>query len=235
MKIGFIGLGIMGKPMAKNLLKAGCTDLLVNNRSQTPVQEMEAAGAKGASQQEIGEQCDVVITMLSNSPQVKEIMLGEDGVAAHMKPGAVFIDCSSIDPVASKEIYAELQKKGVEMLDTPVSGGEPKAIDGTLSFIVGGRQEIFDTCKPVLDAMGASAVRCGEVGAGNTTKRANQIIVACNIQALAEALTLAQKVGADPELVFQAIKGGLAGSAVMNAKTPVMMEGNDRPGIKIGR
>ena len=140
MKIGFIGLGIMGKPMAKNLLKAGYTDLLVNNRSQAPVQELEAAGAKGAAKQEIGAQCDVVITMLPNSPQVKEVMLGEDGVAAFMKPGAVFIDCSSINPVASQEIYAELQKKGVEMLDAPVSGGEPKAIDGTLSFMVGGKQ-----------------------------------------------------------------------------------------------
>ena len=159
------------------------------------MQELEAAGAKGATQQEIGAQCDVVITMLPNSPQVKEVMLGKDGVAAHMKPGVVFIDCSSINPVASKEIYAELQKKDVEMLDAPVSGGEPKAIDGTLSFMVGGKQEIFDTYKPVLDAMGASTVRCGEVGAGNTTKLANQIIVACNIQALAEALTLAQKAG----------------------------------------
>ena len=214
MKIGFIGLGIMGKPMAKNLLKAGYTDLLVNNRSQAPVQELEAAGAKGATQQEIGEQCDVVITMLPNSPQVKEVMLGANGVASHMKPGAVFIDCSSINPVASKEIYAELQKKGVEMLDAPVSGGEPKAIDGTLSFMVGGK-------------------RCGEVGAGNTTKLANQIIVACNIQALAEALTLAQKAGVDPELVFQAIKGGLAGSTVMNAKAPMMIAGNDKPGFKI--
>ena len=220
MKIGFIGLGIMGKPMAKNLLKAGYTDLLVNNRSQAPVQELEAAGAKGATQQEIGAQCDVVITMLPNSPQVKEVMLGKDGVAAHMKPGAVFIDCSSINPVASKEIYAELQKKDVEMLDAPVSGGEPKAIDGTLSFMVGGKQEIFDTYKPVLDAMGASTVRCGEVGAGN-------------IQALAEALTLAQKAGVDPELVFQAIKGGLAGSTVMNAKAPMMIAGNDKPGFKI--
>ena len=233
MKIGFIGLGIMGKPMAKNLLKAGYTDLLVNNRSQAPVQELEAAGAKGAAKQEIGAQCDVVITMLPNSPQVKEVMLGEDGVAAFMKPGAVFIDCSSINPVASQEIYAELQKKGVEMLDAPVSGGELKAIDGTLSFMVGGRQEIFDQYKPVLDAMGASAVRCGEVGAGNTTKLANQIIVACNIQALAEALTLAQKAGVDPELVFQAIKGGLAGSTVMNAKAPMMITGNDKPGFKI--
>ena len=190
MKIGFIGLGIMGKPMAKNLLKAGYTDLLVNNRSQAPIQELEAAGARGATQAEIGESCDVVITMLPNSPQVKEVMLGDanNGVASHMKPGSIFIDCSSINPVASKEIAAALAEKGVEMLDAPVSGGEPKAIDGTLSFMVGGKREIFDQCKDILSAMGASVVRCGEVGAGNTTKLANQIIVACNIQALAEAL-----------------------------------------------
>ena len=235
MKIGFIGLGIMGKPMAKNLLKAGYTDLLVNNRSQAPIQELEAAGARGATQAEIGESCDVVITMLPNSPQVKEVMLGDanNGVASHMKPGSVFIDCSSINPVASKEIAAALAEKGVEMLDAPVSGGEPKAIDGTLSFMVGGKQEVFDRFKPLLETMGSSVVRCGEVGAGNTTKLANQIIVACNIQALAEALTLAQKAGVDPELVFEAIKGGLAGSTVMNAKAPMMMAGDEKPGFKI--
>ena len=235
MKIGFIGLGIMGKPMAKNLLKAGYTDLLVNNRSQAPVQELEAAGARAATQAEIGEACDVVITMLPNSPQVKQVMLGDadNGVAAHMKPGSVFIDCSSINPVASKEIAAALAEKGVEMLDAPVSGGEPKAIDGTLSFMVGGKQEVFDKCRDILAAMGASVVRCGEVGAGNTTKLANQIIVACNIQALAEALTLAQKAGVDPNAVFAAIKGGLAGSTVMNAKAPMMIAGDDKPGFKI--
>ena len=233
MKIGFIGLGIMGKPMAKNLMKAGYTDLLVNNRSQASVKELEAAGAMGATQQEIGDQCDVVITMLPNSPQVKEVMLGENGVAAHMKPGAVFIDCSSINPVASKEIAAALAEKNIEMLDAPVSGGEPKAIDGTLSFMVGGKQEVFDQYKELLSAMGSSVVRCGEVGAGNTTKLANQIIVACNIQALAEALTLAQKAGVEPNAVFAAIKGGLAGSTVMNAKAPMMIEGNDKPGFKI--
>ena len=199
MKIGFIGLGIMGKPMAKNLLKAGYTDLLVNNRSAAPMEELAACGATAATQQEIGEQCDVVITMLPNSPQVKEVMLGADGVAAHMKAGATFIDCSSINPVASKEIAAALAGKGVKILDAPVSGGEPKAIDGTLSFMVGGDEET----------------------------------VACNIQALAEALTLAQKAGVDPAMVFEAIKGGLAGSTVMNAKAPMMIAGNDKPGFKI--
>ena len=231
-KIGLIGLGIMGKPMAKNLLKAGY-DLTVSDLNQAAVDEIVAAGAKSAANAQIGETCDVVLTMVPNSPQVKAVMLGDDGVAAHMKPGSVFIDMSSINPVASKEIAAELAKKGIEMLDAPVSGGEPKAIDGTLSFMVGGKQEIFDEHKDLLGAMGASVVRCGEVGAGNTTKLANQIIVACNIQALAEALTLAKMAGVDPELVFQAIKGGLAGSTVMNAKAPMMIEGNDKPGFKI--
>lgn len=232
MKIGLIGLGIMGKPMAKNLLKAGY-ELVVNDRNQASIDEVVAAGAAYATQAEIGESCDVVLTMLPNSPQVKEVMLGDDGVAAHMKAGSTFIDMSSINPVASKEIAAVLEAKGIDMLDAPVSGGEPKAIDGTLSFMVGGKQEVFDKFKDLLGAMGASVVRCGDVGAGNTTKLANQIIVACNIQALAEALTLAQKAGVDPELVFQAIRGGLAGSTVMEAKAPMMIAGNDKPGFKI--
>ena len=233
MKIGLIGLGIMGKPMAKNMLKKGYTDLLVYDRSQAPVDEVVACGAKSATYQEIGEQCDVVMTMLPNSPHVKSVMLGEDGVAAHMRPNTVFIDMSSINPVASKEIAAVLAEKNIEMLDAPVSGGEPKAIDGTLSFMVGGKQAVFDACKDVLGAMGSSVIRCGDVGAGNTTKLANQIIVACNIQAVAEAFTLAQKAGVDPELVFQAIRGGLAGSTVMDAKGPMMIAGNDKPGFKI--
>ena len=233
MKIGLIGLGIMGKPMAKNMLNGGYTDLLVSDLNKAAVEEVVACGAKAATNKEIGETCDVVLTMLPNSPHVKSVMLGENGVAAYMRPGTVFIDMSSINPVASKEIAAVLAEKNIEMMDAPVSGGEPKAIDGTLSFMVGGKQEVFDTYKPLLETMGASVVRCGDVGAGNTTKLANQIIVACNIQALAEALTLAQKAGVDPELVFQAIKGGLAGSTVMNAKAPMMIAGNDKPGFKI--
>ncbi len=232
MKIGLIGLGIMGKPMAKNMLKAGY-DLTVSDLNKANVDEVVAAGAKAASNKEIGDTCDVVMTMLPNSPHVKSVMLGENGVASYMKPGSVFIDMSSINPVASKEIAAALAEKNIEMLDAPVSGGEPKAIDGTLSFMVGGKQEVFDAHKAILETMGASVVRCGDVGAGNTTKLANQIIVACNIQALAEALTLAQKAGVDPQLVFEAIKGGLAGSTVMNAKAPMMIAGNDKPGFKI--
>ena len=232
MKIGFIGLGIMGKPMAKILLKAGY-EVWVNNRSRAPMDELAESGGKPATRQEIGENCGLVLTMLPNSPQVKSVMLGEDGVAAHMKPGTFFIDMSSINPIASKELAAELAKKDIEMLDAPVSGGEPKAIDGTLSFMVGGKKEVFEKFKPVLEAMGSSVVLCGDVGAGNTTKLANQIIVACNIQALAEAMTLAQKAGVDPQLVFEAIKGGLAGSIVMNAKAPMMIAGDDKPGFKI--
>lgn len=232
MNIGFIGLGIMGKPMARNLLKAG-HHVWVRNRSKAPEEELRKDGAIPAGCREMAENCELVITMLPNSPQVREVLLGQDGIAQYMRQGQTVIDTSSINPVASKEIAAELAERGIEMLDAPVSGGEPKAIDGTLSFMVGGRQEVFDRCKGILLTMGASAVRCGEVGAGNTTKLANQIIVACSIQALAEALTLAQKAGVDPELVFQAIRGGLAGSTVMNAKAPMMLAGDDRPGFKI--
>lgn len=233
MKIGFIGLGIMGKPMVKNIIKGGYTDVLVNGRHQDVLDEMEACGAKSATYEEIGRQCDVVMTMLPNSPQVKEVMLGENGVAAYMQEGSMFIDMSSINPVASKEIAAVLAQKNIDMLDAPVSGGEPKAIDGSLSFMVGGKEELVETYRPLLETMGSSVVRCGEVGAGNTTKLANQIIVACNIQALSEALTLAQRAGVDPKLVFQAIRGGLAGSTVMDAKAPMMIAGNDKPGFKI--
>ncbi len=232
MKIGFIGMGIMGKPMALNLLKAGY-DVTVSNRNMAKCEPVVAAGARAGSYIEVAENCDVVITMLPNGPQVKAVMLGENGAAAHMKPGSAFIDMSSINPVDSKELCECVSRYGVEMLDAPVSGGEPKAIDGTLSIMVGGKQETFDKFKDMLGAMGSSVVRCGDVGAGNTTKLANQIIVACNIQALAEALTLAQKADVDPNLVFEAIKGGLAGSTVMNAKAPMMIVGSDKPGFKI--
>ena len=231
MRIGFIGLGIMGKPMAKNLLKAGY-DLVVSSVNRA-APELAECGAAVASNAGIGERCELVMTMLPDSPPVKSVMLGEDGVAARMKPGSTFIDMSSINPVVSKEIAAALAEKGVEMLDAPVSGGEPKAIDGTLSFMVGGRQEVFDRFKPVLEKMGSSVVLCGGVGAGNTTKLANQIIVACNIRAVAEALTLARKAGVDPRMVYAAIRGGLAGSAVLDAKGAMMIEGDDKPGFKI--
>lgn len=232
MKIGFIGLGIMGKPMSKNLLKAGY-ELMVSDLNESNVAEVVNAGAQAATNQEIARSCDVIITMLPNSPHVKAVMLGEDGMINDMKAGQIFVDMSSINPTASQEIAAELAKKDVKMLDAPVSGGEPKAIDGTLSIMVGGEKDVFEQVKDMLLVMGGSAVYCGAVGAGNTTKLANQIIVACNIQALAEAMTLAQKAGVDPQLVFEAIRGGLAGSTVMEAKAPMMIAGNDKPGFKI--
>lgn len=232
MRIGLIGLGIMGKPMAKNLLKAGY-DLTVSDLNAAAVEELTQAGAKKATNAEIGKTCDVVLTMLPNSPQVKAVMLGEDGVANYMKPGSVYIDMSSISPLASKEVAEVLIKKDIEMLDAPVSGGEPKAVDGTLAFMVGGKKEVFEKFKALLECMGSSVVLCGDVGAGNTTKLANQVIVALNIAAVSEAMLLAKKAGVDPQLVFEAIKGGLAGSTVMNAKVPMIMDHNYKPGFRI--
>ena len=233
MKIGFIGLGIMGKPMAKNLLKAGY-ELTVFDRVSAPVQELLAAGAKvAASAKEVAEKSDVIITMLPNSPHVKAAILGPDGVLEGITAGKIVVDMSSIAPLASKELAAELAKKGVEMLDAPVSGGEPKAIEGTLSIMVGGKQAIFDRCVPFLSKLGASVVLCGDIGAGNVTKLANQIIVGLNIAAVSEAFVLASKAGVDPEVLFKAIRGGLAGSTVMEAKAPMMMAGNFKPGFRI--
>lgn len=232
-KIGFIGLGIMGKPMSKNLLKAG-HELVVYDIVPAPMQEVVAAGAKGAkSPKEVAEQCPCIITIVPNSPHVKAAILGPSGVLEGAKPGSLVVDMSSIDPMVSREVGGELKKKGVRFLDAPVSGGEPKAIDGTLSIMVGGAKTDFDEALPILKTMGASVVLCGEVGAGNVTKLANQIIVALNIAAMSEALVLATKAGVDPELVFDAIKGGLAGSTVLNAKAPMALARNIKPGFRI--
>ena len=233
MKIGFIGLGIMGKPMAKNLMKAG-HELVVYDVIAANVDNVVAAGAQaGASSKDVAEQCSFIITMLPNSPHVKTVVMGEYGVLEGAQAGTVLVDMSSIAPLASQEIAAACGEKGVKMLDAPVSGGEPKAIDGTLAIMVGGDKELFDQVKDVLAVMGSSVVYCGTIGAGNTTKLANQIIVAANIAACAEAFILAKKAGVDPAVVFEAIKGGLAGSTVMNAKVPMMLERDFNPGFKI--
>nr|WP_276854863.1 2-hydroxy-3-oxopropionate reductase [Enterocloster lavalensis] len=233
MRVGFIGLGIMGKPMAKNLLKAGY-DLVVADLNQEAVAELAASGAQTAANGAgVAEACQVVITMVPNSPHVRAAVLGENGVAQGAKPGTVLIDMSSIDPTESKAIGAELAKKGIEMLDAPVSGGEPKAIDGTISVMVGGKRELFDRYYDLLMAMAGSVVYVGELGSGNVAKLANQIVVAVNIAAVAEALTFAKKAGTDPELVYQAIRGGLAGSTVMDAKAPMMLAGNFKPGFRV--
>ncbi len=233
MTIGFIGLGIMGKPMAKNLLKAG-NSLVVYDVVAAPLAELVEAGAKaGKSPKDVAAQCEIVITMLPNSPHVKAAVLGENGVIEGAKPGTIVVDMSSIAPLASREIAEALAKKGIEMLDAPVSGGEPKAIDGTLSVMVGGKQAVFDKVKDLLAKMAGSVVLCGDIGAGNVTKLANQVIVALNIAAMSEAFVLATKAGVDPEKVFDAIKGGLAGSTVLNAKAPMVLNGNYKPGFRI--
>lgn len=233
MKIGFIGLGIMGKPMAKNLIKAGY-DLKVHDILDAAVEEVVSAGAKrGLNGADVAKESDIVITMLPNSPHVKQAVLGKEGVIEGARPGTILVDMSSISPIASREICSEMEKRGCFMLDAPVSGGEPKAIDGTLAIMVGGRQDIFDKVKDILGFMGSSVTLCGGIGAGNTTKLANQIIVAANIAALGEALILGKKAGVDPEAIFKAIRGGLAGSTVMDAKAPMMIAGNFKPGFRI--
>ena len=234
MKIGFIGLGIMGKPMAKNLVKAGYSLVVSDPFAEAAVEELTLCGATAAkTNAEAAAQADILITMVPNSPNVKEALFGEDGAAKTLRPGSIVLDCSSINPVASREIAGELAGKGIEMMDAPVSGGEPKAIDGTLAFMVGGKPEIFEKVKPILEKMGSSVVLCGAIGAGNVTKLCNQIVVAGNIAAVAEAMTLGQQCGVEPEKIFEAIKGGLAGSTVMNAKAPMMMDQNFKPGFRI--
>jgi 2-hydroxy-3-oxopropionate reductase len=233
MKIGFIGLGIMGKPMAKNLIKAG-HELVVFDVIKENVEQLTAAGAKAAeTSKEVAQECRLIITMLPNSPHVKTVILGEKGILEGASSGSIIVDMSSIAPLASQEIEKACAAKGVKMIDAPVSGGEPKAIDGSLSIMVGGDEAIFEEVYEVLMSMGASAVHCGTIGAGNTTKLANQVIVALNIAAVSEAFMLSTKAGVDPVKVFEAIKGGLAGSTVMNAKIPMITEGNFRPGFKI--
>lgn len=233
MKIGFIGLGIMGKPMCKNLIKAGYK-LIVTDHNKETARELKALGAEVLpGNKEIAEKSDVIITMLPNSPQVSDVVLGENGAIEGIHKGMVLIDMSSISPIVSKEICKKLEEKGADMLDAPVSGGEPKAIDGTLSVMAGGKKEVFDKCYPILKAMAASVIRVGDIGAGNTCKLANQTIVAVNIAAVSEALVLAQKSGVSPELVYNAIRGGLAGSAVLDAKAPLIMDRKFDPGFRI--
>ena len=233
MKIGFIGLGIMGKPMSKNLLRKGY-DLMVCDIVQSAVDEVVKCGATSAlTPKEVAAQTEIIITMLPNSPQVKQVVLGKEGIVEGAKAGTIVIDMSSISPLVSREVAAKLAESGIEMLDAPVSGGEPKAIDGTLSVMVGGKGHVFEKCCDIMKAMAGSVVLTGDIGAGNVTKLANQIIVAINIAGMSEALVLAAKAGVQPELVYQAIRGGLAGSTVLDAKAPLVMERKFNPGFRI--
>ena len=231
--IGFIGLGIMGKPMSKNLLKAGYP-LVVHSRSHGPVDEVVKAGAKAATTpKEVAAQCDVLISMLPNSPDVERVALGKDGIIEGARPGLVFIDMSTISPIVSKKVGEALAAKGVKMLDAPVSGGEKGAIDAALSIMVGGDKATFDTVLPIFQAMGKTITLLGPLGMGGFTKLANQIIVAVNLTALAEALTLGKKAGLDRELLLTALGGGLAGSKCLEQKKPNYIAGTYNPGFKI--
>ncbi|MGB1749777.1 MAG: 2-hydroxy-3-oxopropionate reductase [Dehalococcoidia bacterium] len=232
-RIGFVGLGIMGKPMAKNLVNAGF-EVTVYNRSSAAVEELVAEGATaGTSSADVASKSDITVLMVPDSPDSEAVVLGENGLLEGASSGDLIVDMSSIEPGVSQRIHAACADKGVNFIDAPVSGGEPFAISGDLAIMVGGGASDFERAKPLFDVMGKSAVLCGDSGAGNVTKLANQIVVGANIHALAEALVLATKAGVNPETVFDAIKGGLAGSNVMNAKAPMMFERNFKPGFRI--
>ena len=231
--VGFIGLGIMGRPMAKNLLKAGYP-LIVHSRSRPPVQELVKAGAKDAgSPKAVAAQADVLITMLPNSPDVELVALGPDGIVEGARPGLLFLDMSTISPLVSQKVGKALSARGVRMLDAPVSGGERGAIDAALSIMVGGDAADFETALPVFQALGKTITHLGPLGAGGFTKLANQVIVAVNLTALGEALTLARKAGLDRALTLKALGGGLAGSRCLEQKTPNYVAGTYNPGFKI--
>ena len=232
-KLGFIGVGIMGKPMAKNLIDAGYK-VLVYDINKTALDEIVAyGGERGTSPKNVAEKSDIIITMLPNSPDVKKAVLGETGLIEGVREGQILIDMSSIAPLVSRKVAQELAKKGVETLDAPVSGGQEKAEAGTLAIMVGGKKEVFEECKSILDVMGGSVTLVGDSGAGQTTKLANQVVVAINIAAVAEALIMGKKAGVDPENIFNAIRGGLAGSQCLNDKAPRMFEGRYDPGFRI--
>jgi 2-hydroxy-3-oxopropionate reductase len=231
--IGFIGLGIMGKPMARNLMKAGYP-LMVYNRTASKADELVAAGAQQVgSPREVAQGAEVIITMVADSPEVEQIILGPQGVLESVKAGSVVIDMSSISPVVTKKIAAELARKGAAMLDAPVSGGEIGAVQGTLSIMVGGDEAVFEEVRPILEKMGKSVVRVGEIGAGGFTKLSNQIIVAAALQAIAEGMVLAQKAGVDIQRVYEAIKGGMAGGRTLDMKIPLLAQHKFEPGFKM--
>ena len=231
-KIGFIGIGIMGKPMVKNLIDAGYSTVAYDINKDALGEVISYGAEKGSSCQEVASQCDIIITMLPNSPDVKKVVLGKEGVVEGVHTGQILIDMSSIAPLVSQEIAKELYEKGVEMLDAPVSAGQEKAKAGTLAIMVGGKEEVFKKCKPILEVMG-KPILVGDIGAGQTTKLVNQVIVAINIAAVAEGLLLGKKAGVDPKNIFNAIKSGLAGSQCLTDKAPRMFTGNYEPGFRM--
>ncbi|MBV8601447.1 MAG: 2-hydroxy-3-oxopropionate reductase [Candidatus Eremiobacteraeota bacterium] len=230
--IGFIGLGIMGKPMARNLLKAGYP-LVVHTRKRATVDELVAEGAKaGSSPRDVAAQSDVVITMLPDSPDVEEVVLGKDGVAEGIKPGAIYVDMSTIAPASARRVAETVGEKGAQALDAPVSGGEKGAIEATLSIMAGGPQGAFDAVEPIFKAMGKNIVLVGPSGAGQIAKAANQLVVGVTIEAVAEALALAEAAGVDPAKVRSVLLGGFAQSRILDLHGQRMLEGNFQPGFK---
>jgi 2-hydroxy-3-oxopropionate reductase len=232
-KVGFIGLGIMGKPMARNLMKAG-HDLVVFNRSPGPIEELSGEGAEAAgSPKEVAQNSDIVITMLPDSPHVREVVAGENGVLEGINESSLVVDMSTISPVVSQELAAEAKKKGASMIDAPVSGGDVGAIEGTLSIMVGGEEADFERAKPLFDVMGGTVNYVGPAGAGQVTKAANQIVVALTIEAVSEALVLGSKGGVAPEKILGVLSGGLAGNKVMEVKREKFLSHTFDPGFRI--
>lgn len=233
MKVGFIGLGIMGKPMASHLIKAGFETYLLDINKDTVNELTKLGGHPCESNKDIAEKADVIILMLPSAMHVSQVLFSEDGVAKNSKPNTIIIDMSSVSPEDAKETSLKLKEFDMYSLDAPVSGGEPKAIEGKLSIMAGGSEEHFNQVLPILKAMGENVIHVGDNGAGSTVKLANQIIVNVNIAALSEAVVLASKSGVDLNKMYEAISGGLAGSAVMDAKMPKIIERDFEPGGKI--
>ncbi|MBA2442958.1 MAG: 2-hydroxy-3-oxopropionate reductase [Rubrobacter sp.] len=232
-KIGFIGLGIMGRPMARNLMGAGY-ELVVYNRSPEKARELADEGAAAAgSPREVAESCGTVITMLPDSPEVEEVLAGEGGVFEGLREGSLVVDMSTISPVVTRELAEEARKRGASMLDAPVSGGEPGAVGGTLSIMVGGEEGDFERARPLLDVLGGTVTHVGEVGAGQVVKACNQVVVALTIEAVSEALVLGSKAGVDPAKVLDVLSGGLAGNKVMEAKREHFLGHDFEPGFKV--
>jgi len=232
-RIGFIGLGIMGKPMARNLLKAGY-QLVVHNRSRGPVEELQREGAEGAgSPAEVAERSDVIITMLPDTPDVRQVVEGERGVLEGIRQGSLLIDMSTISPIATRELASRVEERGAHMLDAPVSGGDVGAQQGTLSIMVGGREEDFQRALPIFQVLGKTITYLGPSGSGQVVKACNQIVVALTIEAVSEALVLGAKAGVDPAKIVQVLMGGMAGNRVLEMRKDNFLGHTFNPGFKV--
>ncbi|MDR7415782.1 MAG: 2-hydroxy-3-oxopropionate reductase [Armatimonadota bacterium] len=232
-RVGVVGLGIMGKPMARNLLRAGYR-LVVHNRSRAPVEELVALGAvDGGSPKGVGQASDVVLTVLPDTPDVERVIFGPEGLLEGMRPGSVLVDMSTISPAATRDFAERLRARGIEMLDAPVSGGQRGAEEGTLAIMVGGSPEVFQMCRPLFEVLGRHIVHLGPNGAGQVCKACNQIVVALTIQAVSEALVLAERAGVDPAKVREALLGGFAYSRILELHGQRMLEGNFTPGFRV--